>query len=87
MCYIYHCTLTLNYLFILFSFKKKRYYQEIDIDGRYLCGSGRNGWKDSPIAIFQLYHGEQFSWWKKPEYSERTTNHRQTTGELYHVWL
>jgi hypothetical protein len=26
-------------------------------------------------AIFQLYHGDQFQWWKKPEYPERTTDH------------
>jgi len=26
-------------------------------------------------AIFQLYHGDQFEWWKKPEYPERTTDH------------
>jgi hypothetical protein len=38
-------------------------------------------------AIFQLYHGEQFEWWKKPEYPERTTDHGQTTGKLYHLWL
>ena len=25
-------------------------------------------------AIFQLYHGDQFQWWKKPEYLERTTD-------------
>jgi hypothetical protein len=59
----------------------------VDIDGKYVCGSGRNGWKDSPITLFQLYQGEQFSWWKKPEYSKRTTNHGQATGELYHVLL
>jgi hypothetical protein len=28
-------------------------------------------------AIFQLYRGDQFSWWKKLEYPERTTDHRQ----------
>ena len=38
-------------------------------------------------AIFQLYHGDQFQWWKKPEYPERTTNHGQTTGKLYHLRL
>jgi len=26
-------------------------------------------------AIFQLYHGDQFYWWKKPEYPERTIDH------------
>jgi hypothetical protein len=38
-------------------------------------------------AIFQLYHGDQFYWWKKPEYSERTTDHGQATGKLYHLRL
>ena len=35
-------------------------------------------------AIFQLYHGDQFYWWKKPE---RTTDHEQATSKLYHLWL
>jgi len=26
----------------------------------------------SAIHVFQLYHGDQFYWWKKPEYPERT---------------
>ena len=38
-------------------------------------------------AIFQLYHGDQFQWWKKPEYPERTTDHGQVTGKLYHLRL
>jgi len=43
----------------------------------------------TPIsAIFQLYHGDhQFLWWKKPEYPERTTDHEQATGKLYHLQL
>ena len=36
-------------------------------------------------AIFQLYHGNQFYWWKKPEYLQRTTNHGQATGKLCHL--
>jgi hypothetical protein len=35
-------------------------------------------------AIFQLYHCDQFEWWKKPE---RTTDHGQATGKLYHLRL
>ena len=38
-------------------------------------------------AVFQLYHGDQFYWWKKPEYPERTTDHGQATGKLYHLRL
>ena len=38
-------------------------------------------------AIFQLYHGDQFQWWKKPEYPERTTDHGQAIGKLYHLRL
>ena len=30
-------------------------------------------------GIFQLYHGDQFYWWKKPEYREGTTDHWQAT--------
>jgi hypothetical protein len=35
-------------------------------------------------AIFQLYHDNQ---WKKPEYLERTIDHGQATGKLYHLPL
>jgi hypothetical protein len=38
-------------------------------------------------AIVQLYHGDQFSWWKKPEYPERTTDHGKATGKRYHLRL
>ena len=28
--------------------------------------------------------GDQFQWWKKSEYPERTTDHGQATGKMYH---
>ena len=41
-------------------------------------------WCLTPLsAIFQLYHGDQFKWWKKPEYPERTIDHGQATGKLH----
>ena len=47
-----------------------------------------NFWCLSPLsAILQLYHGNQFQWWRKPEYQERTTDPGQATGKLYHLRL
>ena len=39
----------------------------------------------SPLSIiFQLYRGGQFYWWRKREYSEKTTDLPQIPDKIYH---
>ena len=42
-------------------------------------------WCLATFNKFQLYCGDQFYWWRKQEYQEKTSNLSQITDKLYHI--
>ena len=63
-----------KYFFISFSWSRLGYIVRFGL------------WCLTPCStIFQLYRGDQFYCWKKPEYSQKTTDLSLVTTKLYHI--
>ena len=59
----------------------------VDFQSITYFGLGLRLWCLTTLTIFQLYRGDQFDCWRKPEYPKKSTDLSKITDKFYHIML
>jgi len=85
----FELTTLFSYIYITWVMMQIRCWHSINVvfPFNFFCFKSTFGWVWFMVfnTIFQLYHGGQFYWWMKPEYTEKTPDLPQVTDEVHHI--